>query len=134
MIQIENRTHRRLNATFFVGVSVVSGIRGWFKQNPLFECLTRDVSIRGMKIVSGQPLSAGAAVNLWITLPEESKGEAIRLRGRVCWATPQTDTGKYVAGIQVGDGPARSVAIWAEAIRERICVQFRNDSRQESMG
>ena len=133
MIQIENRTHRRLDATFVAGVSVVSGIRGWFMKNPQFECLTRDVSIRGMKIVSSRPLSDGAAVNLWITLPEEGKSEAIRLRGRVCWTMPNSVTGQFVAGIQVGDRPARSVAIWAGSIRERICEQFRHDSRQESI-
>lgn len=87
-----------------------------------------------MKIVSGQPLSEGASLKLWVTLPRQGKSAAIRLRGQVCWAMPDSVPGQFVAGIQVGDAPARSVAIWADSIRERICEQYRNDSRQESIG
>lgn len=130
---VENRTHRRLDAAINAGVSAVSGFLGRFCWKPQFQCVVSNVSIQGMKLLATQPIQEGADVKLWVTLPEAEKSGTIRLLGRVCWAMPHSVPGQFVAGIRLGDRPTRSVAIWAESIRERICAQFRNDSRQESI-
>jgi hypothetical protein len=134
MILVENRTHRRLDIAIHAGVSAVSGFLGRFCWKPKFQCVTSNVSIQGMKLLVTQPIEKGASVKLWVTLPEAKKSGTIRLLGRVCWVTPHSVPGQFVAGIRLGDRPARAVAIWAESIRERICAKFQNDRLLESIG
>lgn len=123
---VENRTHRRLPLELIAGVAVSPGLLGFLVRKASFRCVTRDVSIQGIKLVADVPIPEGGAVKLWIKLPDAGTRKDLRLRGRVCWTTAQSVAGEYFAGIRLEAQPRRSMAVWTEAIRERIREQFRN--------
>ena len=108
------------------GISIVSGILDRFVRKPQFRCVTRDVSLRGMKLLSERPIPEGASVKLWVTLPDEGKDKDLTLRGRVCWATAQSVAGKFFAGVSLDARPGRAMAVWMEKIREKIRKNFQN--------
>lgn len=108
------------------GFSLVSGVLSCFVWEPQFQCVTRDVSLRGMKLLSDRPIPEGASVKLWVTLPDEGKDEDLTLRGRVCWSTAQSVAGKFFAGVSLDVRHGRSVAVWTEKIRAKIRENFQN--------
>jgi hypothetical protein len=126
MIRIENRTHRRIEMEIPAGVAVVSSFLGHFIRRPQFRCVTKDVSVRGMKLVSDHPIPEGATVKLWVTGPDAGKTATWSLRGRVCWAITQSKGARFLAGIRLDDQPAAAMAVWTEAIREQIREHFRS--------
>lgn len=123
----ENRVHRRIELRMGAGVSVVSGFLGDLIRKPQFECFTRDVSVQGMKVVSGRPLPEGADVRLWITLPGEGVGSAVQLRGKVCWAkAPSGVTREWHAGIRLDNQSGHPDGVWANTIRGKIRAHYYN--------
>ena len=107
------------------GISIVSGILGHVCK-PQFHCVTRDVSLRGMKLLSDRSIPEGASVKLWVTLPDEGKDKDLTLRGRVCWSTARSVAGKFFAGVSLDTRPGSSGAMWMETIREKIRMTFQN--------
>ena len=108
------------------GVSLVSGFLGDFIRKPQYECFTRDVSVQGMKVVSGRPLPKGADVRLWVTLPDDGIGSALQLRGRVCWAKAPGVTGEWHAGIRLDNHSGHPDGVWANTIRGKIRAHYYN--------
>jgi len=103
----------------------MAGMLDRFVRKPAIHCFTRDVSVQGLKLLSDRPIPEGAAVKLWVTLPEAGTTEPLTLWGRVCWAAEQTGGAGFLAGIRLEAKPERYVRVWQETIRERIRAQFR---------
>lgn len=67
------------------------------ENNQEIEAKTRDVSAKGLGILSGEYLNSGDRLELWLNMPD--KREAFYSRGKVIWASHQ-ETGRY--GYRIG--------------------------------
>lgn len=124
--RVENRTHRRMNLELPVCVSAVSNFFNYLFQAPKLPCITRDVSMKGIRVLAVQPFPVGSAVDVWVKLPDDPTGVAFKLRGRVRWSSATQGEGRdFFAGIQLDDRQGHSLALWTNAIRERICEHFK---------
>ena len=122
----ENRTHRRIQLEVPACVSVVSNFFNYLFRAPKLPCITRDVSMKGIKVLAVHPIPVGSAVDVWVTLPDDHAGSALKLRGHVRWSSANQGEGRdFLAGIQLEDRQGPSMALWTNAIRERICEHFR---------
>jgi len=100
-----------------VGVAVSLRALALFYWRPQFEATTRNVSARGLELLSKRPLSADAAVKLWIQLPT---GVRVMLRGTVVRTTPDASTGALLCHINLSKRPKQSIQIWEDAIFRNI--------------
>lgn len=107
-------------------VGVVSRFLDLFVRKPQFDCVTRDVSVQGMRLCSEQPIPDGALLNVWVALPDDETSRALRLRGRVCWAAAGSVAGEFLAGIRLDAHPETAMAVWTDRIRDRIRERFRS--------
>ena len=131
---IENVARRRmprLEMKLEAGVAVVANVVGRFAGKPQLECVTRDVSVEGMKLLTGRRLPEGKAVRVWVKLPIDEGGKTLELNGRVRWAYAQNTAG-FLAGIHLDGHPMHSMAAWARAIGERIREHVSNPVNQPS--
>ena len=113
----EQRRNRRLFMEVKVGVAVIFRPLAFFFWRPQFEAKTRNVSARGLELLSERPLSAKATVKLWIPL---TTGEAIELRGTVVRASPGAEPGTFLCHVQLSERPKESLRIWEDAIFKNI--------------
>jgi len=126
MIRVENRTHRRLEMKLSAGVAIVSSILGFLAWKPEFQCRTQDASAQGMKLFSNRPIPEGSDVKLWVSVPNDTRKKALKLRGRVCWAASHDVRGAFLAGVCLASQPARSVTAWKKLIYERVRKDYRD--------
>ena len=129
--KVARRRMPRLEMKLEAGVAVVAKMLGRLSWNPQFYCATRDVSVRGMKLVSDRRIPERKVVRLWVTLPEH-EGKTLKLNGRVRWASIEAATGRFLAGIHLDAFPRSTVAAWAGAIGERIREHISNPVNQPS--
>jgi len=113
----EQRRNRRLFMELKVGVAVVSRSLAFFYWRPQFEARTRNVSARGLELLSARPLATGATVKLWVQLPT---GDCITLRGTVVRTSPDAAPGSFICHIQLSRRPQQPLRIWEETIFEKI--------------
>ena len=108
------------------GVAIVSNILGFLVWKPQFQCRTQDASAQGLKLFSNRPIPEGSDVKLWVSVPDDTRKKALRLRGRVCWAAAQDDRGEFLAGVCLDPQPAPSVTVWKKLIYERVRKDYRD--------
>lgn len=109
----EQRRNRRLFMELKVGVAVIKRSLAVFFWRPQFEAKSRNVSARGMELLSARPLATGASIKLWVTLPT---GVRITLRGTVVRTSPDAAPGACLCHIQLSERPNESIRSWEDTI------------------
>jgi hypothetical protein len=122
---VEQRAHRRMTMEMSAGVAIMWNPFDFLFRRPSFSCTTRNVSARGLQIVTDSPISAGSTIKLWVNHWAREAPEVLELRGNVCWSNPHASTGKFLAGIRLQDRPERNLALWGEKVRSLIRQHFK---------
>jgi c-di-GMP-binding flagellar brake protein YcgR len=85
----DKRKFRRVVTQFEVKYAIIN------------KATSKDLSLGGMCITTGEALEKGAELTLMFAIPD-SAGPRIKTFGRVAWCRKQTD-GKFEAGIEFWD-------------------------------
>ena len=122
---VEQRTHRRILMEVTAGVSLAWRHFGFFSRKPQFSCTTRNVSVRGMQIMTDRLIPPGATLKLWVNPLTKEPVEPLKLSGEVCWSTPHSSTGRFLSGVRLHDRPEGNFAVWTENVRSLIRQHFK---------
>ena len=74
---------------------------------------TRDLSARGIRLVTSEPLTTGAILPAWISLEEVS--DPFRLMVEVVWCRP-ADASGWLVGLQILESDDTAYLEWVEAV------------------
>lgn len=74
---------------------------------------TSDLSARGIRLITAEPLTRGAILPAWVTLEEVS--EPFRLIVEVVWCRPADDNG-WLVGLQILESDDTAYLEWVEAV------------------
>ncbi len=100
-----------------VGVAVISRPLGLFCWRPQFQAQTRNISATGFALLTERPLAVGAAIKLWVPVPN---GAILKLRGTVVRSSPDEATGAVLNHIQLSKRPEQAMRIWTDTVFEDI--------------
>ncbi|MDK8464359.1 PilZ domain-containing protein [Marinobacter sp. SS13-12] len=74
---------------------------------------TSDLSARGIRLATSEPLTTGAILPAWVCLEEVS--EPFRLMVEVVWCRPADDSG-WLVGLQILESDDTAYLEWVEAV------------------
>lgn len=74
---------------------------------------TSDLSARGIRLASSEPLTTGAILPAWVSLEEVS--EPFRLMVEVVWCRPADGSG-WLVGLQILESDDTAYLEWVEAV------------------
>ncbi len=112
----ENRADYRLAARASAVLELESGtpeIAGG-KALPArkIECRIRDLSVSGLSLVSGEPLTPGALVPAQVTLTGNS--DALSLMVEIVWCRPESPG--FLTGVKILESDDTACVEWVEAV------------------
>lgn len=74
---------------------------------------TSDLSVRGIRLTTSEPLTTGAILPAWVGLEDVS--EPFRLMVEVVWCRP-ADAGGWLVGLQILESDDTAYLEWVEAV------------------
>lgn len=74
---------------------------------------TSDLSARGIRLATSEPLTTGALLPAWVSLEDVS--EPFRLMVEVVWCRPAEDLG-WLVGLQILESDDTAYLEWVEAV------------------
>ncbi|MEP1216028.1 MAG: PilZ domain-containing protein [Marinobacter sp.] len=111
----DNRSEYRLTASAKVTVELESSVpeeSGEGAERSLIS-RTSDLSARGIRLVTSEPLTTGALLPAWVSLEEVS--EPFRLMVEVVWCRP-ADANGWLVGLQILESDDTAYLEWVEAV------------------
>jgi hypothetical protein len=122
---VEQRAHRRIRMEVSANVSFGWSPLNFLLRRPKLACTTRDVSARGLQIVTDRPIPSGSRLKLSVNSATKEFSRPLKLCGDVCWSAPDRTTGMYLAGVRLHDGEDSNLEMWSEKVRGVIRQHFR---------
>lgn len=111
----DNRAEYRLTASAKVTVELESSVPDESGYGPGRSLVSRtsDLSARGVRLVTSEPLTTGAILPAWVSLEEVS--EPFRLMVEVVWCRP-ADAKGWLVGLQILESDDTAYLEWVEAV------------------
>lgn len=111
----DNRSEYRLTASASVTLELESPIPGDEdgQSGRSLVSRTSDVSVRGIRLLTAEPLTQGALLPAWVSLKDNN--EPFRLMVEVVWCRANTETG-WLVGLQILESDDTSYLEWVEAV------------------
>ncbi|MDX1551550.1 MAG: PilZ domain-containing protein [Marinobacter sp.] len=111
----DNRSEYRLTASAKVTVELESSFPDESAEGPRRSLVSRtsDLSARGIRLVTSEPLTTGAILPAWVSLEEVS--EPFRLMVEVVWCRPAEAHG-WLVGLQILESDDTAYLEWVEAV------------------
>ena len=115
----DNRSEYRLTASASVTLELESPIpeaQGDQSGRTLVS-RTRDVSARGIRLTTAEPVIRGALLPAWVTLDDDN--EPFGLMAEVVWCRASTET-SWLVGLQILESDDTSYLEWVEAVAKAM--------------
>lgn len=111
----DNRADYRLTASAKVALELESAAPGAGEEGRgrLLSSRTSDLSARGFRLATAEPLTAGALLPAWVYLEEFSN--PFLLMVEVVWCRPY-DSGHWLVGLQILESDDTAYLEWVEAV------------------
>ena len=113
----ERRGHPRLDAAADVEIVIDSAPGAKDLDGKSVMCRTRDISLRGVRLLTDTALPVGAYLKLRIKLPRQA--ERYRQAGKVVWCRPGTDPdagAAFHAGIEFSVSGSPDFDAWRKGL------------------
>ena len=110
---IERRGAPRHAHEVTVDIKVVTATDPVLNPGQTFRCRSHDISIGGLQIRIGHPLSVGTTLTLWVISPL-FQDTMIRV-GTVLWSR-EIDTGIHAAGIVLLAEESENITLWRNTV------------------
>jgi hypothetical protein len=105
----EKRAHERYSVRLAIFVEVLSPV-GSAAQSQVFRSETVDVSAKGLRLWSPEPVAAGRRLHL--AIPLENLRESLELEGTAVWSGEASDRPGYWVGLQLDDASREDMERW----------------------
>lgn len=111
----DNRSEYRLTASAKVTIELESSLPddAGDSSGRTLVSRTSDLSVRGIRLATPEPLTTGALLPVWISLEDIS--EPFRLMVEVVWCRPD-DGGEWLVGLQILESDETEYLEWVEAV------------------
>lgn len=103
----ERRQHTRLPRQEHVKVDVITD--GVPTSAEVFDCSSRDFSLRGVRLHGDHPIDLGSHVDM--TVHMKATETDYRLTGKVKWVTVTTEN-EHLAGVELSEESSKDIADW----------------------
>lgn len=103
----ERRQHTRLPRQEHVKVDVVT--EGVPTSAEVFDCSSRDFSLRGVRLHGDHPIDLGSQVDMIVHMKSEKTD--YRLTGKVKWVTVTTEN-EHLAGVELSIDTSKDIQQW----------------------
>lgn len=112
----DNRSEYRLTASARVAVELESSIpegEDGANAGRTLVSRTSDLSARGIRLATSEPLTSGAILPAWVSLEDVS--EPFRLMVEVVWCRPAEERG-WLVGLRILESDDTGYLEWVEAV------------------
>lgn len=111
----DNRAEYRLTASAKVILELESSAPGDASDSAERSLVSRtsDLSVRGIRLATTEPLATGAILPAWVSLEEVS--DPFRLMVEVVWCR-RADAGGWLVGLQILESDDTAYLEWVEAV------------------
>lgn len=115
----DNRSEYRLTASASVTLELESPLPDDEREQSgrILESRTSDVSARGIRLTTTEPLPMGALLPAWVSLDDVS--EPFQLMVEVVWCRPNTER-SWLVGLQILESDETSCLEWVEAVAKAM--------------
>ncbi|KPQ01459.1 PilZ domain-containing protein [Marinobacter sp. HL-58] len=112
----DNRSEYRLTASAKVTIELESAVPDDAGDSASRTLVSRtsDLSARGIRLLTSEPLTTGAILPAWVNLEEIS--EPFRLMVEVVWCRPAEESGGWLVGLQILESDDTAFLEWVEAV------------------
>jgi len=86
-----------------------------------YDCLTSDISARGLGVISNRQLILGQCLSVWLTLPDNA--EKIHTTGKVVWST-MVELQRYRAGIELDNQDLNPTVLGLRMLRLKLKLMY----------